>query len=130
MRVLFKAALISLGFLLAPLTSWAASSGIEETEIDSLDHKNNSNPLLAQKKRKKRSSKGRQKHLTSEARNRKGKTNIDFDEASIDGRRRLPAGVAISKTKEDHAYDLIKLRLRWHPEMIQSTSNLETGQGR
>lgn len=75
--------------------------------------------------------KGREKFLQGEGRSKKGsKTKIDFDEASIDGRRRAPAGVAITKTREDHEYDLINLRLRWHPEMIQSTSNLETGRGR
>ena len=84
-----------------------------------------------QKKRKKRKGrKLRQKHLSGEARNKRGKTNINFDEASIDGRRRLPPGVAITKNRPDHDYDLINLRLRWHPEMIQSTTNLETGKGR
>lgn len=76
-------------------------------------------------------SKGRQRYLQGEARSKKGnRTKIDFDEASIDGMRRTPAGVAITKTREDHDYDLINLRLRWHPEMVQSTANLETGKGR
>lgn len=75
--------------------------------------------------------KSRQKFLQGEGRSKKGnRTKIDFDEASIDGRRRAPAGVAITKTREDHEYDLINLRLRWHPEMVQSTANLETGRGR
>lgn len=84
-------------------------------------------PLLAQTK----GAKGRARHLQGEARSKKGqRTKIDFDEASIDGMRRAPAGVAITKTREDHDYDLINLRLRWHPEMVQSTSTLETGRGR
>ncbi len=74
--------------------------------------------------------KGREKYLRGETKVKEGKTAIDFDEASIEGRRRLPMGVAVTKTTPDHAYDLINLRLRWHPEMIQSTSNLETGQGK
>jgi hypothetical protein len=75
--------------------------------------------------------KGRKKILTGEARTKGAgsKTNIDFDAASIDGERRIPAGVAIGGAKQDHEYDLINLRLRWHPEMIKSTSNLETGKG-
>lgn len=85
-------------------------------------------PLFAQAKS---GAKGRAKHLQGEARSKKGqRTKIDFDEASIDGMRRAPAGVAITKTREDHDYDLINLRLRWHPEMVQSTSTLETGRGR
>ncbi len=72
---------------------------------------------------------GRKKFLSSEARTKGTKTNIDFDAAAIDGERRIPAGVAIGGAKQDHEYDLINLRLRWHPEMIKSTSNLETGKG-
>jgi len=71
----------------------------------------------------------RQKHLTGEARTSSAKTNIDFDAAAIDGERRAPVGVAIGSNKPDNEYDLINLRLRWHPEMIKSTSNLETGRG-
>lgn len=90
--------------------------------------------LIAQKKSKKRSKKGkgkggRQRYLQGEARTSGSKTNIDFDEASIDGERRTPVGVQVGGTKQDHGYDLINLRLRWHPEMIKSTSNLETGKG-
>ena len=85
--------------------------------------------LLAKKDKKKK--KLRKRILSTEARSKKGqRTKIDFDEASIDGRRRDPAGVAITKNRPDHEYDLINLRLRWHPEMIQSTANLETGRGR
>lgn len=72
---------------------------------------------------------GRRKILTQEARTKANKTDIDFDAASIDGERRLPAGVNVGGAKQDHEYDLINLRLRWHPEMIKSTSNLETGKG-
>ena len=72
----------------------------------------------------------RKKILSHEARGKQGQTKIDFDEASIDGRRRDPAGIAITKNRPDHEYDLINLRLRWHPEMIKSTSSLETGRGR
>lgn len=73
---------------------------------------------------------GRKKILSSEARTKgSNKTNIDFDAAAIDGERRLPAGVNVGGAKQDNGYDLINLRLRWHPEMIKSTSNLETGKG-
>ncbi len=72
---------------------------------------------------------GRRKILTQEARTKGNKTDIDFDAAAIDGERRIPAGIAIGGAKQEHEYDLINLRLRWHPEMIKSTSNLETGKG-
>jgi hypothetical protein len=80
--------------------------------------------------KKKRNENVRQKFLTGEAKSKRGSTEIDFDEASIDGRRRDPAGVAITKNNPNHQYDLINLRLRWHPEMIESTATLETGKGR
>ena len=90
--------------------------------------------LIAQKnkskgKKGKRASQGRKRYLQGEARTSSSKTNIDFDEASIDGERRTPVGVQVGGSKQDHGYDLINLRLRWHPEMIKSTSNLETGKG-
>jgi hypothetical protein len=82
--------------------------------------------VLAQAKK---DSGGRRKILTQEARTKGSKTDIDFDAAAIDGERRIPAGIAIGGAKQEHEYDLINLRLRWHPEMIKSTSNLETGKG-
>ncbi|RZA17514.1 MAG: hypothetical protein EOP10_22630 [Proteobacteria bacterium] len=73
---------------------------------------------------------GRKKIITQEGRAKgSSKTNIDFDAAAIDGERRIPAGVAIGGAKQDNEYDLINLRLHWRPEMVTSTSNLETGKG-
>lgn len=83
------------------------------------------------KKRRKKRSGVRKKILSSEAGTKKGQsTKIDFDEASIDGRRRAPMGVAINKNKGNDDYDLIKLRLKWHQEMVDSAANLETGKNR
>ncbi len=82
------------------------------------------------KKKEAAASGGRKKIITQEGRAKSSsKTNIDFDAAAIDGERRIPAGVAIGGAKQDNEYDLINLRLRWHPEMVKSTSNLETGKG-
>ncbi|SMF29686.1 hypothetical protein [Pseudobacteriovorax antillogorgiicola] len=81
-------------------------------------------PLLAQK------AKSRKKILQGVARGKASSTSIDFDAAAIDGERRAPVGVAVGGSKSNQEYDLINLRLRWHPEMIKSTSNLETGKGR
>ena len=78
--------------------------------------------LLAKNKRGER-----KKIIQGEARAKATQTSIDFDAASIDGERRAPVGVQVGGSKNDQGYDLINLRLRWHPEMIKSTSNLETG---
>ncbi|MBC7661911.1 MAG: hypothetical protein H7249_19640 [Chitinophagaceae bacterium] len=73
---------------------------------------------------------GRKKIMIQEGRTKgSSKTAIDFDAASIDGERRIPAGVNIGGAKQDNEYDLINLRSRWPNEMIKSTSNLETGKG-
>ncbi len=80
--------------------------------------------------KKKEAPAGRKRFLSQEGRAKgASKTNIDFEAASIDGERRIPAGIAIGGAKQDNEYDLINLRLRWHPEMVKSTSNLETGKG-
>ena len=103
----------------SPLTSDLSQNG---TLFDS-----KSPQLIKIAKKKKKGRKLRKKHLTGERRVKGGSTKIDFGDTSIDGRRRTPAGVAISKSKEDHAYDLIKLRFSWHPEMKASTSNIQSG---
>ena len=72
--------------------------------------------------KKKKSRKSRKKILSQEGVRENesggggGSTNIDFSEASIDGARRTPAGVALSTSKQNHDFDLIKLRTRWHDE--------------
>ena len=71
---------------------------------------------------------GKEKILSREAKARKGESNkINFDESAIAGERRTPLGSMINQNKNDKNYDLVKIRLRWHPEMIQSTSSLESG---
>jgi hypothetical protein len=87
--------------------------------------------LLAKGEQKKKAGGGREKFLTGEGRSKKGtKTKIDFDDAQIDGSRRTPTGVAITKNDPNREYDLINLRYHWKPEMIQSAAGLETGKGR
>ena len=87
--------------------------------------------VLVAKGEKKKSGSGREKFLTGEGRSKKGtKTKIDFDDAQIDGSRRTPTGVSISKNDPNRQYDLINLRYHWKPEMIQSAAGLETGKGR
>ena len=70
---------------------------------------------------------GSKKILQGVARGSATKTSIDFDAASIDGERRAPSGIAVGGSRTNQSFNLINLRQRWHPEMIKSTSNLETG---
>ena len=85
-------------------------------------------------KKVKKDAQGRRKILTGEASYKNGrrgqKTAINFDEAQIDAARKTPTGVAISKNRPDQEFDLINLRLSWHPEMKESTTRLETGMGK
>ena len=126
---MYKLMILSI-FLSFSVSGYAIpSSGAESSEVST-------NPGLLVAKKKKGKKKTRKKIITQEGRSKKrkagrgGSTNIDFDSASIDGQRRIPAGDALTSSKQDHAFDLIKPRERWHPEMKQSTTNLETGKGR
>lgn len=71
---------------------------------------------------------GREKHITREA-TMKGKdaTKVDFDSVDIGGQRKTPMGTLINQNKADKNYDFVKIRLRWHPEMVQSASALDSG---
>ena len=88
--------------------------------------------MLAQKRKKRRKGKGvRERIITREARGRLGKgsdkRNIDFDSVDIGGQRKTPMGSLVSQNKADKNYDFVKIRLRWHGEMVQSASSLEAG---
>ena len=86
--------------------------------------------LLAQRRRGKKKRKGAQeRHIVREKRV-KGKdvSNVDFESVDIGGKRRTPMGTLINQNKADKNYDFVKIRLRWHPEMIQSASSLDAGQ--
>jgi hypothetical protein len=72
----------------------------------------------------------REKFITREAKS-KGKagdsTKVNFDEVDIGGQRKTPMGTLVNNNKMKKDYDFIKLRQRWHPEMIESASSLESG---
>jgi len=70
---------------------------------------------------------GRERHIVRETQVKTRQRNIDFDAVDITGERKTPFGSIVNQNKSDKDFDLIKIRLRWHPEMIQSTSSLETG---
>jgi hypothetical protein len=84
---------------------------------------------IAEAAPKKKGTKGmREKYITREA-TLKGKDqkNIDFDSVDIGGQRKTPMGTLINQNKADKNYDFVKIRLRWHPEMVQSASSLDAG---
>ncbi len=68
------------------------------------------------------------RHLTGEA-TMKGKdqSKVDFEAADIGGERKTPMGTLINQNKADKNYDFVKIRLRWHPEMVQSATSLDAG---
>jgi len=84
--------------------------------------------LLAQGKNQARK-KVRKRRLSAEGKfTRSGdKTTIDFDSVDIVGSRRTPLGSMINQNRASKEYDFVKVRLRWHPEMINSASSLDTG---
>lgn len=70
----------------------------------------------------------REKHITREVTMKsKDQSKIDFEAADIGGARKAPMGTLINQNKADKNYDFVKVRLRWHPEMVQSASSLDTG---
>lgn len=75
--------------------------------------------------------KGREKFITREGKSSKGakgdKTTVNFDEVDIGGQRKTPLGTLVTNNKNSKDYDFIKLRQRWHPEMVESASSLESG---
>jgi len=87
-------------------------------------------PLLASSRKKhKKSSKGvREKIISREATLKsKDQTSVDFDSVDIGGERKTPMGTLINQNKADKNYDFVKIRLRWHPEMVQSATSLDNG---
>jgi hypothetical protein len=88
--------------------------------------------LIAAGKKKgggKKGGKGvREKFINGEATLKsKDQTKVDFEAADIGGERKTPLGTLINQNKADKNYDFVKIRLRWHPEMVQSASSLDAG---
>lgn len=60
----------------------------------------------------------------------KDQKSLDFDAVDIGGQRKSPMGTLINQNKSDKEYDFVKIRLRWHPEMVQSASSLDAGKSK
>lgn len=118
--------------LAAPL---AAAPRIESLSPEAaLSKGSNHGMQLAQGKKKRKAGGGgaakgvREKYISREAVVKgKDSTKVDFDAADIGGQRKTPMGTLIGQSKADKNYDFVKIRLRWHPEMIQSASALDAG---
>lgn len=104
------------------------------TMVDIVSPKTTGAEAIAAKKKKSKKGRrkkgsGRQRIVVKDAKvkfNKRDKTNVDFDEATLEGRRRNPSGIALNQQKANKDFDLIKLREHWKPEMIQSTQRLTT----
>jgi len=73
----------------------------------------------------------REKHISREQTVRsRDQTKLDFDAADIGGQRKAPMGSFLNQNRADKEYDFVKIRLRWTPEMVQSSSSLDTGKAK
>lgn len=122
MKKIRNIALVVLALAMAPLAG-AAPGNYNQTQAKE-------KPVMLAKGKKaaaKASTKGvREKYITREATMKsKDQKNVDFDAVDIGGQRKTPMGTLINQNKADKNYDFVKIRLRWHPEMVQSASSLD-----
>jgi len=104
------------------------TNAVSDLKAASTDADNNTKLAQKKKKRKGKSRAVREKHINREAKQKsRDSKNIDFDAANIGGTTKTPMSSLIGQNKADKNYDFIKIRLRWHPEMIQSASSLSSG---
>jgi hypothetical protein len=92
--------------------------------------KSKSNKVTSQKrlsKKNKSRQKKRELSIMREKSYSKDSRRIDFSAEDISGSRKAPSSSIISRANSDKAFDLIKIRTHWKPEMIQSTSSIEVG---
>jgi hypothetical protein len=67
--------------------------------------------------------KSRPKHLSGEGAVKGNR--VDFEEIDIKGGTKAPMMSAVGAGKADKNYDFVKIRQRWHPEMVASTATLD-----
>ena len=73
----------------------------------------------------------REKYLSREQTVRsRDQTKLDFEAADIGGQRKAPLGSFLNQNRSDKEYDFVKIRMRWTPEMIQSSSSLDSGKAK
>jgi hypothetical protein len=54
----------------------------------------------------------------------KEKTELNFDEANIDGTFKTPFGTLLNNRDQDFNKGFIKLRTNWHDQMVTSVSGI------
>ncbi len=65
----------------------------------------------------------RPKHLNGEAQQQG--TTINFQDGIIDGTHKSPSLSTVAAGHAEKNYDFVKVRLGWHPEMLQSAAQLD-----
>lgn len=120
MKIIRNIAVVVLTMAMAPLAG-AAPGNYDQTQAKDKP------VLLAKAKKAAKGGKGvREKYITREATMKsRDQKNVDFDAVDIGGQRKTPMGTLINQNKADKNYDFVKIRLRWHPEMVQSASSLD-----
>lgn len=68
--------------------------------------------------------KPRPKFISGQATAHPNSTNINFEEGVINGAPKSPVGTEVGATTPNRNYDFVKVRLRWHPEMLQSAGSI------
>jgi len=66
----------------------------------------------------------REKHLSDEQTYRGDQKEVNFGDAQITGAAKTPPIDFVRAGEKREGYDFVKLRLRWHPEMVQSAAEL------
>jgi hypothetical protein len=80
---------------------------------------------VAHAKQKRAPEQGRPHILSGEASQHGDSKNIDFGETAIGGTNKTPSVSEIGAGKHPSDHDFVKIRLRWHPEMVASTSAID-----
>jgi hypothetical protein len=120
---------VLIGSILAASASFAASTDFVDSPSQIQKHAGTS-PILLAKGAAKPATKTRERRISTEREVRTGgnaSTSINFDAIDIAGERKNPLGSLVSQSKSDMDYDFVKIRMRWHPEMVQSAASLESG---
>jgi hypothetical protein len=73
--------------------------------------------------------KAQERHIVREIKS-KDKKQVNFENVEIDGKTKTPLEGLVSSPGGDKGYQFVKIRTRWHPEMIGSTSNLGKAKNR
>jgi hypothetical protein len=67
--------------------------------------------------------KNQERHIVRESKS-KDKKQVNFETVEIDGKTKTPLEGLVSSPGGEKGYQFVKIRTRWHPEMIGSTGNL------